>query len=333
MLSVPRFLLLFLVAVAVVAPNLNADVLLLKDFYGTASFTIPAYYVAFCSGNNCNGTEGYPLTVAGNTIPGTVYIGDPGGYVSDMIVTSFPLGGGCTVGGVHYTPTQCTAYFSNLHFDITSGLDLTGTPMTCGSVGGCQYTYDGSVQTLGEITWGPGLLTPVPGTVTTLQFQGLTGTVHTTTLTDFSGGSSLDPVLLPQGDPVGSISGQIGGQGTSDYYMFQWNGGFFSATASITGPPDNSASYLFAAGLSGSCNSVGSAMLDSSDNFSGTIAINNLAAGRYCIGIEANNPNDPPFSLTFNSPVEGIPEPSTFLLLAGAGIAGALRKISGRHRA
>jgi hypothetical protein len=51
-----------------------------------------------------------------------------------------------------------------------------------------------------------------------------------------------------------------------------------------------------------------------------------LARGEYCIGLDANSPNDPNFSLVFNTPLSGVPEPSTFLLLsAGIGLMSARR--------
>ena len=78
-----------------------------------------------------------------------------------------------------------------------------------------------------------------------------------------------------------------------------------SATASIAGSPNPGASYLFSAGDVGSCNSQAAMALDASSGFTGTIAFSNLPAGNYCIGLNANNSNDPPFTLTFNTPVEG----------------------------
>jgi hypothetical protein len=52
------------------------------------------------------------------------------------------------------------------------------------------------------------------------------------------------------------------------------------------------------------------------DGFTATITIPNLAAGQYCIGIDANNVNDPTFAINFKTPMEGVPEPSAFVLLA-----------------
>jgi hypothetical protein len=141
---------------------------------------------------------------------------------------------------------------------------------------------------------------------------------------DLQGGPSSSPVLLDAA-LVEQVTGTIGGQGTTDYYSFFWEGGAFSATASITGTPNNGASYLFSEGVAGSCSSGGSATLNGPD-FTGTIAIGNLAAGQYCIGIDANDSHDPTFAINFATPVSGVPEPSTLvLLLAGLGMVGALR--------
>jgi hypothetical protein len=133
------------------------------------------------------------------------------------------------------------------------------------------------------------------------------------------------PQFLPGGNLVGSVTGNIGGQGSVEYYEFLWAGGAFSASASI---PDAGAlaPYLFSAGVSGTCTSAGSATLNSGDSFTGTIAIPNLAAGSYCIGLDVNGLSDPSYSLTFNTPVNGaVPEPSTFVLLAaGLGLIGSL---------
>lgn len=150
----------------------------------------------------------------------------------------------------------------------------------------------------------------------------------TQTLNGFQGGTTSAPVLLLGGSPVAGLTGTIGGQGSEDYYQFYWGGGAFSATASITGA-SSTASYLFSDGPSYgiSCSVGPSLTLNSGDSFTGTLASANLAPGQYCIGIDANSANDPNFSLTFNTPVSGAPEPSGFILLsAGLGMIGVLRR-------
>lgn len=146
-------------------------------------------------------------------------------------------------------------------------------------------------------------------------------------LTNFQGGPSSAPVALDLPE-VGEVTGTIGGQGTEDYYLFQWAGGAFSATGSITGTPNSGASYLFSEGAVGSCSSGGSGTLDSGDSFTSTIAFANLAPGEYCIGIDANNSNDPTFAINFNTPVAGTPEPTSVIFMSTMllGIAFVQRK-------
>lgn len=150
--------------------------------------------------------------------------------------------------------------------------------------------------------------------------------VWTETLNGLQGGTTAAPVFLLGGSPVAGLTGTIGGLGAEEYYGFYWAGGAFSATASITGA-SSTASYLFTDGLAGSsCSGGASETLNSGDSFTSTIASANLAPGQYCIGIDANSANDPNFSLTFNTPVSGVPEPSGFVLLSvGLGMIGVLR--------
>lgn len=147
------------------------------------------------------------------------------------------------------------------------------------------------------------------------------------------GGTTSSAVSLV-GTSIGQINGTIGGFGSVDYYGFSWGGGAFSATAAITGASFPQ-SYLYSLGAAGNCGNVASEPLTSTDGFTDTIFQGNLAAGQYCIGIDANSPVDPNFSLTFNTPVSGVPEPSGFVALAvGLGVVGVLRKAQrSRNRA
>ena len=155
--------------------------------------------------------------------------------------------------------------------------------------------------------------------------NGLTGT-WTETLNGFQGGTASAPVFLLGGSPVAAVTGTIGGQGAEEYYGFYWGGGAFSASADITGAAAG-ASYLFTEGSAGSfCSGGASETLNSVDSFTSTIAIANLAPGKYCIGLDANSLADPGFALTFNSPVSGVPEPSALIPLSVAlGMTGLLR--------
>lgn len=159
----------------------------------------------------------------------------------------------------------------------------------------------------------------------------LTGSTAQATTLWLAGGLSSTPAPLPN-EPVAEVTGTIAGLGSEDYYSFLWAGGAFSATASITGA-NTGASYLFSEGVAG-CSDGGTATLNSGDGFTGTIAIADLAPGQYCIGLDANNSNDPTFALTFNTPVEGTtPEPSTFLLLpVGFVTIGMLLRFTKRSR-
>src|SRR4051812_15498327 len=63
-------------------------------------------------------------------------------------------------------------------------------------------------------------------------------------------------------------------------------------------------------------------VLNASNGFAGLIDLN-LAASDYIIGLVASDINDPNFSITFNTPVQGaalaaVPEPGTMSLLGGA---------------
>jgi hypothetical protein len=135
----------------------RADVVLFQDIGGTGAETVPAYYpIQGCNSTDCVALgEPYQSTVTTNTIPDTIYIGDPLGNVSDKIVASETL---------HAGPTTI------VDFTLFFGLDLA-SPETCASVGGCNITYDGAVQTLGTITWGPGFFEVPPIATTTLEYQ------------------------------------------------------------------------------------------------------------------------------------------------------------------
>ncbi len=72
--------------------------------------------------------------------------------------------------------------------------------------------------------------------------------------------------------------------------------------------------------FAGGCSGGRTATLNSSDSFTGTIAIANLAPGYYCVGIDANSSNDPAFALTFNTPVTGAPAFFTGQVSLGGGV-------------
>lgn len=175
MLSIRCAALLAFACAALVAPRLKADAVLVTDDYGSGSIILPGYYVPTGTGlcqpetplggglfeMTCNGgtifaSQGYECGIVADTLPATVYVGDPGGNVSDAIVT--------TITSVN------SGLIDVVEFAFTFGLDLTSSPLTCASVGGCDLTYNGSIQNVGVITWGTFGITPS----TTLQFQNTT---------------------------------------------------------------------------------------------------------------------------------------------------------------
>jgi hypothetical protein len=227
-----------------------------------------------------------------------------------------------------FSGSDLSAMPTQLRFNF-SGTDRGGFEISNGSLDYDWYLSSGS----GGNGAGEGLIFYYAVAVFDGPFMSLSGTVafgdaaNTAALIDFQGGASSAPVLLPGGQSVAEVTGTIGGLGTQDYYSFLWTGGAFSATASVTGTPNAGGSYLFSEGAAGSCSSGGTATLSSSDSFTNTIGIANLPAGEYCIGIDANNANDPAFALTFNTPVSGVPEPSLLVLLSiGLGTISVVRR-------
>jgi hypothetical protein len=136
---------------------------------------------------------------------------------------------------------------------------------------------------------------------------------------------------------VAEITGSLTAEALQDYYDFQWLSGAFSVTATVPDAPSG-ASYSFSVAVDGTCTSAGTATLDSIDSFTSTIAIANLAAGQYCVGIATNSSIDPAFALTFNTPVtsssmpSSVPEPSGLVLLPIGLLAMSCRLLAPRSR-
>ena len=201
------------------------------------------------------------------------------------------------------TATQLLFNFSGTDSGVVDfaapSLDYDVCFSTSGGASGPGSFCEGAGETL-TFTSGP---VPI---VDNFQFTSQSGTGvigNILSIISLPGGSGSSPVLLTA-PVVGQVTGTIGGLGSEDYYTFYWPGGAFSATASIAGA-SGGASYLFSEGASiDGCNSA-TATLNSGDSFTSTIAITNLAPGSYCIGIDANNSNDPSFAITFNTPVDG----------------------------
>ena len=206
-----------------------------------------------------------------------------------------------------------------------------------GPLNGAGYTQTSQIPPtpciiFGCIPSGPGQaglhVAPTNAVLASLNFEdsgelflGIGTLVSGWILTDLPGGSTSAPVGLISPGPVAGITATISAEMKEIYYDFQWRGGAFSATGTVTGA-SSGASYLFSTGVDGACASGGTSTLNSGDSFTGTIAIANLAAGQYCIGINTNSQTDPAFLLTFNTPVTPVtgaaqtPEPSGFVLLS-----------------
>ena len=143
-------------------------------------------------------------------------------------------------------------------------------------------------------------------------------------LANIAGGTPGHPAILPEGE-IGQLAVDLSGQGDTAYYTFRWAGGLFQATGSVANAQPNG-SYTFQLEDLGGA-SITSATLDGSDAFSSTLEDLDLSPGQYIIGVTADSPNDPMFTLDFNTPVEstlGVPESATWtLLVSGFGLLGA----------
>jgi hypothetical protein len=287
-----------------------------------------------------------------------------------LVILAFLQGGillqGSTLGyGINGT---ADGFFGGVDVSGWYSADLTTSNITVAEQNGISYTFTGPLNGAGYtqvsqlpltpcvlLGCAPGTFLP-PGNATLfvaptnnvsagLEFA-YTGEVFTgaETLTngwilnDFQGGSSSAPTSLNSPGLVAEITGSLTAEALQDYYDFQWLSGAFSVTATVPDAPSG-ASYGFSVGAAGTCGSEeGSATLNSSDSFTGTIAIANLAAGQYCVGINTSSSIDPTFALTFNTPVNGsstqsgVPEPSGFVLLSIGSLMICLRLLARRSQ-
>ncbi len=139
-----------------------------------------------------------------------------------------------------------------------------------------------------------------------------------------AGGDAAAPVMLPL-SKINSVSSAIGGGVSSQFYSFDWSGGAFAATLSLTGA-DQAMSYAFQLCSGSSCGTVLDSKTLKYDQWTGTLT-DDLAAGTYTIGLLEHQPGvDPYFTLSFQSAVSSaVPEPAAWaLLLIGFGSVGSL---------
>ena len=147
------------------------------------------------------------------------------------------------------------------------------------------------------------------------------------------GGGADAPVALPI-SKIGSVSGAIGGGVASQFYSFDWAGGTFGATLSLTNG-DAAISYGFQLCSGPSCGTILDSATLKSGQWTGTLT-DDLAAGTYTIGLIEHEPGvDPYFTLSFLSPVSSAaPEPAAWtLFLVGFGlVSGSARVRLARRR-
>ena len=144
----------------------RADTILFQDAGGLAGATTTfAGDIIFCvpfAGQHCDVLEtghGPGDSIVTFGIASVTYIGNLAGIVTDQLTATPDVQGSLT----------------SLDYSFDAGLGPNGT--TCASVGGCQFTADGTVQILGTITWAHGgfdtiefQAVPEPGSV---SFVGL----------------------------------------------------------------------------------------------------------------------------------------------------------------
>ncbi len=146
-----------------------------------------------------------------------------------------------------------------------------------------------------------------------------------TTISNAVGGTADHPAAL-SGSSIQEITGDIGGPTPADFFRFHWNGGSFGSVASLVGAdPGSTFKFKLLGGVDYTT------ILDQSNLFIGNISFDNLAAGNYAIGLSAGSSPDPTYYINFQTPISGVPEPSTWaLMLIGFGGLGAL--VRGRRR-
>jgi PEP-CTERM motif len=135
----------------------RADTILFQDAGGLAGATTTfAGDFIFCfpfTGQHCDVIEtghGPGDSIVTFGIASVTYIGNLAGIVTDQLTATPDVQGPIT----------------SIDYSFDAGLASNGT--TCASVGGCQFTADGTVQILGTITWADA---GMGGLMDTIEFQ------------------------------------------------------------------------------------------------------------------------------------------------------------------
>lgn len=194
-----------------------------------------------------------------------------------------------------HTLESNTAY--NYFVQFRNG-EHCGGVLLCGTGNPVGFYRDFSTTTSGQFT--TAATDPILPTSVTLQ-----------------GGTLSNPLPLAYQGQIGQINGTIGGIGSMEFYKFFWTGGLFKSNVVIS-DADPRAEYEFQL-LDAAGNPLDNIALNSADSFTADMS-ELLAQGTYSIGVLAVNDYDPPFTITFSTPVQGIaalavPEPGTLSLI------------------